>query len=80
MSFWHVVPSGKDVDRGRREAEEGQRRGGRRRSRPDGGVAEVRGARAGAGDAVGAAVGRRSEAAALTDCHATLKIKRKYVV
>ena len=57
------------VQRGRREGEEDQGGGGRR-SRPDGRVAEVRGAGADAGLAVGAVVGLRGEAAALVDRHA----------
>ena len=59
------------VQRGRREGEEEDQGGGGRRSRLDGRVAEVRGAGADAGLAVGAVVGLRGEAAALVDCHTT---------
>ena len=58
------------VQRGRREGEEEDQGGGGRRPRPDGRVAEVRGAGADAGLAVGAVVGLRGEAAALVDRHA----------
>lgn len=58
------------VQRGRREGEEEDQGGGDRRPRLDGRVAEVRGAGADAGLAVGAVVGLRGEAAALVDRHA----------
>ena len=68
-SIWQLLVSGKYVQRGRREGEE-EDQGGGGRPRPDGRVAEVRGAGADAGLAVGAVVGRRGEAATLVDRHA----------
>jgi len=62
------------VQRGRREGEEEDQGGGGRRPRLDGRVAEVRGAGADAGLAVGAVVGLRGEAAALVDRHAAHEV------
>ena len=68
-SIWQLFQSVEYTQRGRREGEEEDQGGGR--PRLDGRVAEVRGASADAGLAVGAIVGRRGEAAALVDRHTT---------